>query len=240
MKYHETEHGILYHGDCLDILPTLPDKSIDAVVTDPPYGTNDGKGKAIKRSNKVVSFCDNDWDRTLPLDFYVSVNALLKNDTWGVVFTDNMAITSVWDAITKSGLSPRNTYYWIKTNKAPTPRSNFKSCVETAIAFTKGRTNQKWSGGGNTPNYYMSPFCSNGNHPTEKRVDLMQRLVEVISERGDIVLDCFAGSGTTAIACIRLNRKYILIEKEEKYCEIAAKRIEAELAQADFLRDGEL
>ena len=48
MIYHETEHGILYHGDCLDILPTLADKSVDAVVTDPPYGTNDGKGKAVE------------------------------------------------------------------------------------------------------------------------------------------------------------------------------------------------
>jgi len=68
-------------------------------------------------------------------------------------------------------------------------------------------------------------------HPTQKPVALFEYLIKTYTNEGDLVLDNCAGSGTTAIACIRLNRKYILIEKEEKYCEMAAKRIDTELDQ---------
>ena len=68
-------------------------------------------------------------------------------------------------------------------------------------------------------------------HPTQKPVSLFEWCLNMSTEQGNLILDPFAGSGTTAIACIRLNRKYILIEKEEKYCEIAARRIETELDQ---------
>ena len=73
-------------------------------------------------------------------------------------------------------------------------------------------------------------------HPTQKPVALFGWCLQNYSKEQDLILDPFAGSGTTAIAAIRYNRRYILIEKEEKYCEIAAKRIDAELEQADIFR----
>ena len=73
-------------------------------------------------------------------------------------------------------------------------------------------------------------------HPTQKPVPLFEWCLTNYSQEQQTILDPFAGSGTTAIACIRTNRRYILIEKEEKYCEIARKRIETELDQTDFLR----
>jgi len=74
-------------------------------------------------------------------------------------------------------------------------------------------------------------FAPKQGHITPKPVELIENIIRHSSNEGATILDPFAGSGTTAIACIRLNRRYILIEKEEKYCEIAAKRIDTELDQ---------
>jgi len=74
-------------------------------------------------------------------------------------------------------------------------------------------------------------------HPTQKPVALFGWCLQNYSNEQDIILDPFAGSGTTAIACIRYKRRYILIEKEEKYCEIAARRIDTELDQTDIFRE---
>ena len=79
---------------------------------------------------------------------------------------------------------------------------------------------------------YATRELSKRYHPTQKPIYLWWYLINTYSNKQDLILDPFAGSGTTAIACIRYKRRYILIEKEEKYCEIAARRIESELEQA--------
>jgi len=218
----------IIQGDCLEVLSTIPDESVDCVITDPPYGTNDGKGKVIRRGKTDTDFGVIDWDVEVPLSFIVDLKRIMKEDTWGVIFTDNVFISSLWYELEKVGLKPRNTFYWIKPNKAPTPRSNFKSAVETAVVFTKGRTNQKWLGGGNKPNYVEIPFVSGKEkvkHPTQKPVTLFEYLIKLFSGEKDIILDPFLGSGTTAVASINLNRKYIGIEKDPEYCKIARERV---------------
>ena len=219
---------MITHGDCLEVLATIPENSVDAVITDPPYGTNDGKGKVIRRGKDDTAFGSIDWDKELPLDYLKEVSRVMKPDTWGVVFTDNMAISYLWKKLENVGLSPRNTFYWVKHNKAPTPRCNFKSCVETAVVFTNGRTNQKWYGGGNQNNYILMPFVSGRekvDHPTQKPVALMRHLVELFTVEGDTVLDPFMGSGTTGVACAQTGRNFIGIEIDPTYFAIAEKRI---------------
>jgi len=227
-RYFETDNGILYQCNCLETLGNFPDNSIDFIFTDPPYGTNDGKGKAIKRGSSIVDFCTIQWDDTLPLDWIEFVYKIMKDDTWGVTFTDKNATLMVWNKLEECKLNPRNTFYWIKTNKAPTPRSNFKSCVETAVVFTKGRTNQKWRGGGNQNNFINLPFVSGREkvkHPTQKPLKLIEHLLSFMTDENDVVLDPFAGSGTTAVACEKLNRKWIGIELNKEYCDIIVERL---------------
>jgi len=224
----------LHLGDCLEVMKSMPDKSVDAIITDPPYGTNDGAGKVIRRGKIDTSFATIDWDRELPFDYLQEVSRIMKPDTWGVVFTDKMAISFLWEKIKSVELSPRNTFYWIKYNKAPTPRANFKSCVETAVVFTKGRTTIKWNGGGNQPNYIEMPFVSGKeivNHPTQKPVKLIELFVNLFTDEGDTILDPFMGSGTTGVACVQTGRNFIGIEIDPDYFAIAERRIKEAEAQ---------
>lgn len=229
-----TDDITLYQGDCNSILYEIYNDSIDAVVTDPPYGTNDGRGKVIKRGTENVEFGVLEWDRKLPLRYIMQLKRIMKDDTWGFIFTDNMAITTLWNELENNELSPRNTYHWIKYNKAPTPRANFKSCVETLIAFTKGRTTIKWNGGGTEPNYTVMPFVG-GLHPTQKPVSLIEKLILLVTDKGDTVIDPFMGSGTTGEACVHLGRKFIGIEIDKENYSIARNRIDHVLKQPKLL-----
>lgn len=215
-------------GDCILELKKLQDNSIDCLVTDPPYGTNDKYDKSIKRGNNHTSFNVLDWDKEIPTDFLKEVYRVMKDDTWGFIFTDKKEITTLWNILEQYGFNPRNTFYWIKTNKAPTPRSNFKSSVETCLVFTKGRTNIKWRGGGNQDNFITLPFVvgkEKVNHPTQKPIKLIKHLIELVTDKGDVVLDPFVGSGTTLLASQELSRKSIGIEIDKDYYEIAMSRL---------------
>lgn len=219
-------------GDSNIELKNIPDESVDALITDPPYGTNDNYGKSIKRGNFHTDFNVIKWDTALPLEYLSECYRIMKNDTWGVVFTDKKEITNVWNYLESIGFSPRNTFYWIKPNKAPTMRKNFKSSVETAIIFTKGRTNIKWRGNGNQNNYEILPFVlgkESVNHPTQKPIKLMNRFVELFTDVGDVIIDPFMGSGTTGISCVRNGRDFIGIELNTEYFELSKKRIYNEI-----------
>lgn len=215
-------------GDASEELQELEGESVDLLLTDPPYGTNDEYGKNIRRGKDDTSFGTIGWDVQMPLEYLQECHRILKDDRWGVVFTDRKEVTTVWKYLEEVGFRPRNTYYWIKTNKAPTPRSNFKSSVETAVVFTKGRTTKKWRGGGDQENYFESPFVSGGekrDHPTQKPLKLFEKLVTLFTDEGDVVLDPFVGSGTAAEAAERRGRACIGIEKEPEYAEMARERM---------------
>lgn len=218
----------LHLGDCLEVMRSMPDKSVDAVITDPPYGTQDGMAaRSIKRGKEIVKFDSGEWDKTLPLEWLVDGMRVLIDGKWVAVFTDNLSVKTIWDAINNNGGRSKNTFYWIKTNKAPTPRKNFKSNVESAIVATKGAV-QTWYGGGNSPNYIEMPFVSGkdaGLHPTQKPVKLMRHFIELFTKEGDTILDPFMGSGTTGVACVQTGRNFIGIEIDTDYFAIAERRI---------------
>ena len=230
-KIEEIENKI-FCSDYLEFIKMIPDKCIDNFICDPPYGTNDDRGKTIKRGNNHTSFNVIKWDKQVPLDYFQELYRVMKEDTWGVIFTDNMFISHLWEKIEENGLKCRNTFYWIKNNKAPTPRANFKSNVETAIIFTKGLTNKKWKGGGNQNNYIIMSFvCGREkvNHPTQKPINLMKHFIKLFTNEGDIVLDIFLGSGASAIAAKHLGRRYIGCDINKEYCIGAENRLKQEV-----------
>jgi len=240
----------IYCMDCLEGLKLIPDNSIDLVLTDPPYGTNDGKGKIVKIGNEYKNFCDEvgEWDKELLIHYIQELPRIMKDDTWGVIFTDKMAISIIWEEIQKTGMVPRNTYHIIKTDKPPVPRCNFISSVETAIIFTKGRTTVKWRGGSNgdngsiTRNYEIVnqlAVTETRLHPTQKHITTMRRLIQLFTDENDTVLDPFMGSGTTAVACKQLRRNFIGFELSQKYVDIANKRLSQETI-FDYVLEGAL
>ncbi len=274
MIYHETEHGILYHGDCLDILPTLADKSVDLVLTSPPYDNlrEYGEGKGFNFT-KILFY--NVAQRIVPLIcnggvlVWVVGDATINGSETGSSFEQALYFKN------ELGLNLHDTMIYEKDGISFPDNNRYQSVFEYMFILSKGKPN--------VFNPIMVKTICHSKYATNRQKDGTVKGKMIQSDkreriRGNIwrydagymksaklkfvfehpaifpeqiaydhvyswtneqmsVLDPFAGSGTTAIACIRLNRRYILIEKEEKYCEIAAKRIDIELEQTDIFRE---
>ena len=224
-------------GDCLDILPTLADKSVDAIITDVPYGTTACK-----------------WDVIIPLDkMWEQVKRLCKG---AFVTTASQPFTSV---LIMSNLDWFK-YEWIWSKQRPSnPMLAKKQALkvhENITVFGSGnyypqglmRTDKPR--GGTNPSktelgygryltesykqeFYNYPKSilefgtdnSKNEHPTQKPVALYEYLIKTYTNEGDTVLDFCMGSGTTLVACVNTNRNGIGIEREQSYFEIAQRRI---------------
>jgi len=211
----------VYHGDCLDIMKTLPGKSIDLILTDPPYGINENNKKNLSRRQLTTctDYGDYEWDRNkISKEYFDEIFRISKNQ---IIFGGNYYGSILGDT---------NCYLvWDKVNYD----NDFADCE---LAWTSFKTAVRqftfqWNG-------MLQGDMKNKEkryHPTQKPVKLFEWILNKYSNPNDIILDPFAGSGTTAIASIRQNRNYILIEKEEKYIDIINERIENELDKIKIL-----
>jgi len=201
----------LYLGDCMDVLPTL-DK-VDAVICDPPYGINENSKKVASRE-KLAAATDYgffDWDKAPPPDALIElIRTKGQHQAFfgGNYFT--LPPTSCW-------------LVWDKMNSG-----DFADCELMWTNWTKAvrRLQWRWNGmirQGNEPRY----------HPTQKPLEVMKWVIE-LCPKSDTILDPFMGSGTTGVAAIQLGRKFIGIEREPKYFDIACKRIEQAAAQGQL------
>lgn len=228
--YYETELGKLYHGDCLGIMPKL--EPIDLILADPPYDkeahTSMRRTRASiehrKAEDKIPFDVLSEADRKRLID--IAKESMPK---WGLFFCQAETVGKYYKLC---GDTWRRSMVWIKPDSAPQfsgdrPAMGYESIC--AAWFRNGKSS--WNGGGKRG--VFTHLCTNYKHlhPTQKPISLICELVNLFSNSGDVVCDPMAGSGTTGIACERLNRKYILIEKELEYCEISKQRIENEIKQ---------
>ena len=206
--YYETELGKLYHGDCLEIMPEL--EPVDLVLTDPPYAN-------LTEYSSYTDTKDN-----------------LKKLVSGLfpAIIDISKITLITCGVGNIYLYPEPTWILSWVTLAGTGCSSWGfSCWQPVLAY--GKCPYLSNGKGRRPDTFQLTRTSERNeHPCPKPIGIMMQFIQRASlYEGDSVLDPFLGSGTTAVACERLNRKWIGIEISEQYCEIAAKRIEQERAQ---------
>ena len=221
--YYADEFVTLYHGDCREVLPTLP--PADLLLTDPPYGIP--AGAAVWRRNGTAIEDWSDEGHNAEVAGWREV-VRLGADAWVVEFGvragDCFAMASRHADV---GWSPSNMYALVKSAPAPTPRPGFASAVELAVVSRVGKP--KWHGSGYVPNRWVGLTPNRAGtdmgHPTEKPSEPLLALVGALCSADGMVLDPFAGSGTTLRAAKDLNRKAIGVELEERYCEIAAKRL---------------
>ena len=224
------------HGSNLDILPLLQPESVDAIITDPEYGTA-SKTKVTKRDNKLVEF-NIEWDQELPLDWIALAAKALKPGGAFIAFTDNSKTETIKNAVEAAGLNFLQHFYWRKTNPPPQPRKNFCSAIETAIFARKPGKVLCWNGGGTTHNVFEYPIVTGPErtkHPTQKPVPLMLKLCRLVVPKDGVVLDPFLGSGTTAEAAWLHGANCIGIELNKSYYEIAKHRIDKLQPQSRFL-----
>jgi site-specific DNA-methyltransferase (adenine-specific) len=233
----------LYLGDCLEILPTLG--KADGVVTDPPYSSgsrNQTGARNIYRKGIAVSkeTRNDEWflGDNMGSDTYLRWQRQIARACCDIctlgspsyVFTDWRQYTNIVTAWETLLWTLRTVVVWDK-NRGGAMGSWWRNNHEWICAFTKGKPRplpncsffNTWKG--------AKP--QGGEHPTEKPVELIKCLVETIPENGT-VLDPFMGSGTTGVACAELRRKFIGIEINEKYFDIACKRIETATSHGTF------
>ena len=216
MTYQRKEvigNATLYLGDCRDILPTLP--KVDAVVTDPPYGIGADKG-AGKSADKWAAFTgDARWDDSpIPEGLMAAVRAAGK---WQIIFGGNYyaaAPTSCW-------------LVWDKANGA----NDFADCelAWTNLPKAVRLIRYMWNG------MLRAHGEPRGDHPTQKPVGVMKWCISHIPEPGKTILDPFMGSGTTGVAAVQMGRRFIGIERDRRYFDIACRRIEDAQRQGDLL-----
>ena len=205
--YYETELGKLYHGDCLQIMPQL--EPVDLVLTDPPYGVGIEYGEKYKDSYESWVALTSSW---LPIG--------LKINRKGLILTPGGLEQERFLWIHHP---PKWRICWYKGAQAQRSPIGFKHWENI---FVYGETKSQ------CPDYFLAnPPPANNGHPCPKPTKFYKWLLKEFSLDGEIILDPFLGSGTMAVTCENFKRRWIGIEIEEKYCEIAAKRIEQECKQ---------
>ena len=206
-------------GDCLEILPTLP--KVDAVITDPPYSqrTSDGaRTDAGGEVHNIITFPGITDERIAAL-----VSAyLVISKRWVLSFCAAEQLKTYMDCAGECWI---RSGAWVKPDAMPQFTGDRPSAGFEAIAIMHPKGKKQWNGGG-VPAVWSHGFERDRNgHPTPKPIGLMDRLVTLFTNTGETVLDAHAGSGTTGVACMNLGRKFIGIEIEEKYFNIAVERI---------------
>ena len=240
------KHNTISNMDCLKYLKRIPDNSVDLVLTDPPYNIGFDGGKGWDRwedEREYIKWC---------LDWTKECIRVLKDErmlvVWGTLKTESFLLYKLALNRTK-GIFPQNEIIW-SYNWGGRSKDNFARKHEYAWCYSKGekflfnandirieRKVKKNLRTGKAHTQGTIPTCvwekNNhttskefiGWHPTTKNVEILERIIKAYTNVGDVVLDCFVGSGSTAVASIRTGREYLGCEKSKEYYTKAKERL---------------
>lgn len=207
----------LFCGDCLEVMKGIPDGSVDLVLTDPPYGKKADKGTNGFGAAQNRRYSGG-WDSQRPTkEVFDEMLRIGKNLIifGGNYFCDILPPSNHWIFWDKKGdIAFQNPFA-----DGELIYTTFKKPLKRIVFTQQG---------------FITDSKDKRYHPTQKPSELVETLIKEYSAEGDTVLDCFMGSGTTGVACINTNRRFIGIEKDPKYFEIAKNRIESEASQLRF------
>ena len=229
---------MLILGDCFDEILKIKSKTVDLIIIDPPYliSRDSNFKKYSKTTSKEmqtkynISIDFGQWDKS-DLDWgflFSNFWRLWKSGGTIIIFYDIWKSTEIAQIAQNVGFKQPRVCCWQKTNPVPiNSKINYLSnAAEYFFSFVKGKKptfNSEYDNG-----YYRYPICHGRErlaHPTQKPIGLIKELIEKHSNPGDLVFDCFAGTGTVGEACIELGRDYMLIEKDENYYKMIQQRL---------------
>lgn len=231
---------VIEHGNSTEHL--LPNQ-FHAIITDPPYGISH-YGGVTKVGDQIVSADfdgDDAWDSVDPAQFLDTLygwieewERLLKPGGSVIAFTDRALVSHMWDAMKRVGLKPKQIIVWEKTNPAPAglARKNLISATEFMVWAVAPGAPYAFNDvdGWDRRNVITTPIIGGHertDHPTQKPIAVLSKLIQLVTNPGDLVLDPFGGSGSTADAALRLGRRVHLIEQDLNYVRLAQARIAA-------------
>ena len=241
----------LHRGDALTVLKTIPDESIHAVITDPPY--NSGGRTSSERTNRTARAKYTSGDAAHDLQNFPGENrdqrsyrawltALLTESyraavehTVAMVFTDWRQEPTTSDALQMAGWTWSGTIPWIKPASRPR-KGGFKQSAELIVWGVKGTLDKDRDL--YLPGHFIASQPRKDRvHITQKPVEVMQQLVQICPE-GGTVLDPFTGSGSTGVAALREGRNFVGVELSTHYADIAEDRLRKELHRDDYVLAG--
>jgi site-specific DNA-methyltransferase (adenine-specific) len=228
-------------GDCIEGMRDLADRSVDHVITDPPYSehthekqwigaalTEQG-AKRVKTSHKGLGF-----GHITPLQAAACAQQFKRiTRRWILVFTDLEGIALWRIVLGKVGLDYVRTCIWDKVDGAPQFTGDRPAAGAEAIVVAHQPGKKRWNGGGRRNVFHFAVNGQRGDkpHPTTKPMPLMRELVSLFSDPGDLVLDPFSGSGSTGAACRAEGRRFLGWELDLDFHSIAARKIAGEEAK---------
>ena len=250
-SYYEKDGFKLIHGDSFKILKKFEQKSIDMIFADPPYFLS-GDGISCS-AGKMVSVKKGAWDEKIDIKEKHKFNRkwirlckeVLKDD--GTIWISGTMhnIYSIGMALEEEGFKIINNITWRKLNPPPNISCRaFVHSTETILWAKKDIKNakhkfnyelmKKMNGNKQMKDVWETSLTKSsekkcGKHPTQKPIELLEKIILASTNEGDLILDPFNGSGTTGIVASRLNRKYIGIEKEKEYLDLTIKRKESDI-----------
>lgn len=221
----------LWQGDCLELMKNIQDKSVDLVLIDPPYeqdnhggGTTDfAQRKLVKETH--IDFVSKGFDYE---ECFRHLLRVTKTPNF-LIFCSNKQISKIMSYFEKLKLST-TLLTWKKSNPIPLCNGKYINDCEFII-YVRGKGATFNNAADTKLKYkvktYPTVSSKSRNHPTEKPIILLEELIQLHSVENQVVLDCFMGSGSTGVACVNINRKFIGIELDPKYFAIAKDRIES-------------
>jgi site-specific DNA-methyltransferase (adenine-specific) len=229
----------LHLGDCLEYMKSMPDKSVDAVITDPPYDERTHIGAVTERESKVqggignlvnnINFAHLVGQDNLVYEF------LRISKSWSIAFCTFEDMKKWRDPAWTNNAWVR-AGVWDRINPSPQFSGDRPSQACDGIAIMHNPEIKKsWNGGGHSAIWRYSVEFGNKQHPTQKPLALIKKLIVDFSNEGDTIFDPFMGSGTTGVACVQTGRNFIGCEIDSGYFKIAERRIaEAQLQDRLF------
>lgn len=228
-------NNMLLNQDVREVFKTIPDNSIDLVVTDPPYkttsrgnaGTSGGMlQKEINKKGQVFKH-----NNIKPQEYIPELYRVLKDGSHCYIMTNHVNLQEMLNVATESGFKFVKCLIWDKGNKIM--GQYYMSSFEYILFLRKGKAKRINNCGTadilRVPNIKLKGEDGKNLHDTEKPVELMKIMIDNSSNEGDIVFDPFMGIGSTGVACLELNRRFIGVELDEVYFPIAKNRIENNL-----------
>jgi site-specific DNA-methyltransferase (adenine-specific)/modification methylase len=226
--------GFIKMGDSRLLIKNLPDKSIDLILTDPPYNLSGYSTGNMELSwRKTINNDLAEWDMNSfdPKEWLSEFKRVLK-PTGNIFAFTSYNLLGKWHEVFDPEFTTFQYMVWHKTNPVPKiRRAGFlNSCELIICVWDKGHT-WNFTKQNDMHNFIQTPICmgnerlKNPGHPTQKPVKILEHIIRIASNEGDIVLDPFMGVGSTGVAAANLKRKFIGFELEKEYFELAEKRL---------------
>ena len=218
----------LYQGDCLEVMKNIEDGSVDLVVTDPPYEiATTGAGMYKQADKQYVKELNGMKDGFSEEVLDELCRVMKKINIY--FFCSQKQIIPLLDYFVKKKKCNWNILSWHKTNPIPACGNKYLTDTEF-ILFFREKGVKVYGSFDTKRTWYATPLNQSDKkkygHPTVKPLFILENLVVNSSQKGEVVLDCFMGSGSTGVACLNTNRNFIGIELDEGYFNIAKNRIE--------------